>query len=147
MPAMLGVHAIIGLGEALVTVAALAFITQVRPDLLGAAAVKSRGGFGWVVGGLAIALVVVLFSPWASADPDGLKRVAENLGFIGQGADAPYQILPDYTIPFLGETGPSTIIAGIIGALVVAVLVIGVGWLLRRGGAPPSEQSPAPGSR
>jgi cobalt/nickel transport system permease protein len=34
VPAMLGVHAIIGLGEALVTVAALAFIMQVRPALL-----------------------------------------------------------------------------------------------------------------
>lgn len=147
MPAMLGVHAIIGLGEALVTVAALAFIGQVRPDLLGEAAVKSRGGFGWVLGGLAIALIVVLFSPWASADPDGLERVAEDLGFIGQGADAPYQLLPDYTIPLLGETGLSTIVAGIIGALVVALVVIGLGRLLRRGSAPTSEQSPAPGSR
>ncbi len=150
MPAMLGVHAIIGIGEALVTVAALAFITQVRPDLLGVETVKSRGGFGWVVGGLVIALVVVLFSPWASADPDGLERVAENLGFIGQGADAPYQLMSDYTIPFLGETGLSTIIAGVIGAVVVAVLVIGLGRLLRRAEraeVPPSERSPAPGTK
>jgi cobalt/nickel transport system permease protein len=34
LPAMLGVHALIGVGEALVTVAALAFIRAVRPDLL-----------------------------------------------------------------------------------------------------------------
>jgi cobalt/nickel transport system permease protein len=34
MPAMLGVHAVIGVGEALITVAALAFIHAVRPDLL-----------------------------------------------------------------------------------------------------------------
>jgi cobalt/nickel transport system permease protein len=132
MPAMLAVHAIIGLGEALVTVAALAFITQVRPDLLETETVKGRGGLGWVVGGLAIVLLVVLFSPWASADPDGLERVAENLGFIEQGAAAPYEILPDYTIPLLGETALSTIVAGAIGALIVAAIAIGAGYLLRK---------------
>ncbi|MBN1220559.1 MAG: PDGLE domain-containing protein [Anaerolineae bacterium] len=132
MPAMLGVHALIGIGEALITVAALAFIMRVRPDLLETEAVAARGGRGWIVGGVVVALIVVLFAPWASADPDGLERVAEKLGFIGQGLDAPYQILPDYTIPFLGETGLSTIIAGIIGALVVAAVAVGIGRLLRR---------------
>lgn len=34
LPAMLGVHAIIGIGEALITVGALALIRAVRPDLL-----------------------------------------------------------------------------------------------------------------
>jgi cobalt/nickel transport system permease protein len=147
MPAMLGVHALIGLGEALVTVAALAFITQVRPDLLAMEAVKSRGGFGWVVGGLAITLLVVLFAPLASGDPDGLERVAEDLGFIEQGAEAPYQVLPDYTVPFLGETGLSTIVAGVVGALVVAAAAFGLGRLLRQPAVPSrSERSPAPGS-
>jgi cobalt/nickel transport system permease protein len=34
LPAMLGVHALIGIGEAVITVAALALIAAVRPDLL-----------------------------------------------------------------------------------------------------------------
>jgi cobalt/nickel transport system permease protein len=34
LPAMIGVHVLIGVGEALITVAALAFITATRPDLL-----------------------------------------------------------------------------------------------------------------
>lgn len=149
MPAMLGVHALIGIGEALVTVAALAFIEQTRPDLLATGAVKARGGRGWVVAGLIIALVVILFSPLASADPDGLERVAEDLGFISAGRDAPYQLLPDYTIPLLGETGLSTIIAGVVGALVVAALVMLVGRALRRSGRPASSEMsrPAPGAR
>ena len=33
LTAMLGTHALIGIGEALITVAALGFITVVRPDL------------------------------------------------------------------------------------------------------------------
>jgi len=34
LPAMVGVHAAIGVGEGLVTVAALAFVSVTRPDLL-----------------------------------------------------------------------------------------------------------------
>lgn len=34
LPAMVGVHALIGIGEALITVGVLAFITATRPDLL-----------------------------------------------------------------------------------------------------------------
>jgi cobalt/nickel transport system permease protein len=142
MPAMLGVHALIGAGEALITVAALSFIIQARPDLLEAEAVKARGGRGWIAAGLIIALIVVLFSPLASADPDGLERVAGNLGFIERGLDAPYEVLPDYTIPLLGETAFSTIVAGAIGALVVAVIAAGVGYWLKK----PAPQAAATAS-
>jgi cobalt/nickel transport system permease protein len=131
VPTMLGVHALIGIGEALITVAALAFIMQTRPDLLGAEG-QARGGRGWVVAGLVIALLVVLLAPLASADPDGLERVATDMGFIERGAAVPYEILPDYTIPLLGETALSTILAGAIGALVVAGLTVVVVRLLRR---------------
>jgi len=132
MPTMLGIHALIGIGEALITVAALAFVMRVRPDVLSSEATQARGGRGWVVAGLALALVVVVFAPWASTNPDGLERVAEDLGFLGAGLNAPYQLLPDYTIPLLGETSLSTIVAGLIGALVVAAIAIGIGRLLRR---------------
>ena len=147
LPALLGVHVLIGIGEALITVAALAFIMRTRPDLLGAAAVKARGGSGWVVTGLIIALAVVLFSPLASADPDGLERVAENIGFLGQGQAAPYTILPDYAIPFLGQTPVSTIVAGLIGALIVAAIAYGAGRLLSRPAPGAAAKTGQPASR
>jgi cobalt/nickel transport system permease protein len=131
LPAMLGVHALIGLGEALVTVAALAFIMQVRPDLLDSSPAQS-GGRGWVVVGLLVALAVVLLAPLASAFPDGLERVAEDIGFINQAASAPYELLPDYTVPFLGETSLSTIVAGLLGALIVAGLTLLIIRLVRQ---------------
>lgn len=127
IPAMLGVHALIGLGEALITVGALSFIMQTRPDLLGEGSESAKASKNWAyVGGL-IALIVVLLSPFASADPDGLERVAGNLGFLETGQDAPFSIIPDYTVPFLGETALSTIVAGIIGIAVVAAIMILVG--------------------
>lgn len=139
IPAMLGVHVLIGIGEALITVVALSFIMQTRPDLLDEQAIKARGSQGWAIAGVIIALVVVLFSPFASGDPDGLERVAEDLGFIEQGASAPYEILPDYTIPLLGTTGFSTIVAGAVGALIVAGIAIAIGRMLRSPATPASK--------
>lgn len=127
IPAMLGVHALIGLGEALITVSALAFILRTRPDLLGADSESAKGSRGWVVVGALISLAVVLISPLASGDPDGLERVAINMGFIDTGLSAPYSIIPDYTLPFLGETALSTIAAGVIGVFVVGAIMMLVG--------------------
>ncbi len=138
LPAMLGVHTLIGIGEALITVAALGFIMQTRPDLVDTRA-NPRGGRGWIAAGLGIALAVAVLSPLASADPDGLERVAEDIGFLGQGQGPLYEAIPDYTVPFLGETPLSTIVAGIIGVLVVATLIFLVARLLRQSQRPISS--------
>jgi len=131
IPAMLGVHALIGLGESLITVAALAFIFRSRPDLLGENSESARGSRGWVVAGALISLAVVLLSPLASADPDGLERVAGDLGFLQSGQSAPFQIIPDYSFPILGQTPLSTIFAGIIGIVVVGIIIVLLGQGMR----------------
>jgi cobalt/nickel transport system permease protein len=135
VPAMLGVHALIGLGEALITMAALTYIEQTRPDLLGIENSKDAGGRGWIVAGILVSLIAIFISPLASGNPDGLEKVAQDLGFLNQGLGSPYQILPDYTVPFFGETDLSTVMAGIVGAVVIAGLIILVGRNLRRKGA------------
>lgn len=132
VPAMLGVHVLIGIGEAVITVAALAFIEQTRLDLLNEKTAAEKGGRGWVYAGVIVSLIAVLLSPLASAYPDGLERVAEDLGFLDFGLSAPYQILPDYTVPFLGETPLSTIVAGAVGALAALGLIVVVGMSLRK---------------
>ena len=86
-----------------------------------------------LIAGIAIAFVIASASAFlASSEPDGLERVAENRGFLEQAQDAPYQVLPDYTVPGLGEGPASTIRAGVIGVLAVTVLTLGAGALLRR---------------
>jgi cobalt/nickel transport system permease protein len=132
VPAMLFVHTLIGIGEALITVATLAFIMQVRPDLLGSDSVSAKGGVGWAVVGVLIALAVVVISPFASANPDGLMRVATDMGFIQTGQSAPFSIIPHYTLPFLGNTSLSTILAGAIGVVVVLGIVYMLGRALRK---------------
>jgi len=137
LPAMLGVHALIGIGEALITVAALAVIRRSRPTLLDQSAGSGRGSL--TILGLIAALVVVLLAPFASGHPDGLEWVAEMTGFANTAQEAPYALLPDYTVPFLGETGISTILAGLVGALVVAVVILSAARGLRRDRAAGSD--------
>ena len=129
IPAMLFVHTLIGLGEAVITVAALSFVLQTRPDLLGENSDSAKGSKGWIVAGIALSLVVVLLSPLASTNPDGLNRVAMNLGFIhtAQVGTGP---LAGYAIPFLANASVSKIAAGVIGAFVVLVLATLAGRIL-----------------
>jgi len=55
IPAMLGVHALIGIGEALITVAALAFVFRTRPDIL-TETEQVQPAWGWAVAGLFLSL-------------------------------------------------------------------------------------------
>lgn len=130
VPAMLGVHALIGVGEAVITVAALAFIRRARPDLLQRESQASDRG--WIIGGVVVSLLVVLLAPLASAYPDGLERVAEDLGFMETAVSSPYELLPDYTFPFIGSESLSTLLAGLVGVLIVAGLVLFLIRAIRR---------------
>jgi len=133
LPAMVGVHALIGIGEALITVGALTLIASTRADLLEQG--RKAGGAlsaAWVTGGLLIALIVAVFSFAASGSPDGLERVADNNGFLSRALDPFYTILPDYTIPFVANETLSGILAVVLGTLLVFGIAILVGRGLRR---------------
>jgi cobalt/nickel transport system permease protein len=132
VPTMLGVHALIGLGEAVITMAAILYIEQIRPGLLGSDKSREAGGKGWIISGILVSLLAILLSPLASGSPDGLEKVAADLGFLNKGLESPYQILPDYALPGFGDTALSTILAGLVGAVVIAGVIILVGRNLRR---------------
>ena len=131
LPAMLGVHAVIGVGEAAITVAALGFIFRTRPDLLDENSASAQGSRGWAFAGVMIALVVVLFSPLASTNPDGLNRVAMDLGFIGtaRSGSGPFA---GYVVPFLTAASASKIVAGVLGTLVVLAVAFFFGRTLQK---------------
>lgn len=132
LPAMLAVHTLIGIGEAIITVGAVLLIYNTRPDLLrqGADAAGQRSSV-WVGAGLALALIVAFFSFAASGNPDGLERVAQDQGFLGTALDPLYRLLPDYTLPFVENEIVSGIIALVMGTLVVFGLVLLIGQLVR----------------
>jgi len=118
LPAMISVHVLIGIGEALITAAALAFIQQTRPDFIRGS--QQGSGSGWIAAGLLIALAITFTSPLADPNPDGLERVAEDYGFIDAAQPPPFSVLPDYTVPIIENEAVSTIAAGVIGVIIVA---------------------------
>ncbi len=84
----------------------------------------------WWLVALFICLVVAMFSPLASSSPDGLERVAEDKGFIDLAGGTPFQIIADYVFPGIENEAVATIIAGVIGTLLLFGLAYGVAWLL-----------------
>jgi cobalt/nickel transport system permease protein len=131
LPAMAGIHALIGIGEGLITVGALAFLNVSRRDLIRAGDSPAKaGGFVWVFG-LLVALGLAIASPLASAHPDGLEWVAEQQGFLETTRQPLYHLIPDYLFPGISNEALATILAGVIGTLIVFGVIIGVGFLRR----------------
>ncbi|MEX1104073.1 MAG: PDGLE domain-containing protein [Dehalococcoidia bacterium] len=91
----------------------------------------------WWVAGLVIAVVVVSFAvPFASSDPDGLEKVAEDKEFVTDAEDNGYEWLPDYSVPGVDNERVSGILAGVIGLVVVFLLMVGFGRLVARRRSP-----------
>ena len=137
LPAMAGVHALIGIGEALITVGALGFIYATRRDLLHVGeTAPAQAEARWVAVGLGLTLAVAAFSPLASGDPDGLNRVAADLGFDGRALGPLYEVFSGYGLPFMGNPNLSKMAAVGIGTLIVFSLAfLAARWQRRRASA------------
>ena len=133
-PAMISVHALIGIGEGLITSLVILAIARTRPDLLEAEDATTGGrGNGWefLVFGLVIALGLAIFvSPYACAWPDGLDKVAEKFGFAGHAATLIKTWIPDYKMPGISSEGIATAVAGAIGTIIMFGLACVIGRVL-----------------
>jgi len=136
IPAMGSIHALIGIGEGLITVGALVFLYAARRDLLQLDAAQPAGGRLVWVAGLLIALLLAIASPLASSDPDGLEWVAEQHGFIDAAQEPLYTIIPDYVLPGVPDEALATILAGILGTLIVFGVSLVVAYSRRRQATP-----------
>ncbi len=132
IPAMSGVHALIGIGEGLITLGAVSLILAARPDLLKAGQTRRTSTvLVWAFGGLLTAGLAIL-SPLASSNPDGLEWVAEQAGFLEVAKAPTFTIIPDYVLPGVSDTATATILAGIIGAILVLLVVLLVAYTRRK---------------
>ncbi|MGW7252600.1 energy-coupling factor ABC transporter permease [Streptomyces sp. NPDC054834] len=163
--AMIGVHVLIGIGEAAITALTVGAVIAVRPDLVygarglqqrlklrvngelvdapgtpvPAAARTSRRRL-WLTG-LVTSLVLAGFvSFYASANPDGLEKVAHDKGIDKKAerhasSDSP---LAGYGVKDISDTRLSGGLAGVIGVGVTVVAGSTVFWVVRRrrGGDP-----------
>jgi cobalt/nickel transport system permease protein len=132
IPAMAAIHALIGIGEGLITTGVLAFVYATRPDLITRQEGRpSKVAVVWVAG-LVAALALVILSPLASSNPDGLEWVAEQKGFLDTAQGAVYNLIPDYVLPGVSNEALATILAGIVGVILVFGVAIGIAYLRRR---------------
>jgi cobalt/nickel transport system permease protein len=132
IPAMGGVHALIGIGEGLITLGTLVFINASRGYLIKAGTTpQSRGSLAWLAG-LVLAVLLAIASPLASAHPDGLMRVAQQYGFLSSAQSPLYKLIPHYSLPGVRDKTLATILAGILGTLIVFGVTIAVAHLRRR---------------
>ncbi|MDQ3538698.1 MAG: energy-coupling factor ABC transporter permease [Actinomycetota bacterium] len=138
--AMVGVHLLIGIGEAIISAMAMGAVLAARPDLvhgvrtLDRAALAERpavGMRGFLIGGVLVALLfAVVVSQFAAPDPDGLERVATDTGFVDSAQDHALgsSIFADYATSGVANETLSLAIAGAAG--VVITLAVGAGLLV-----------------
>lgn len=134
VPAMVGVHMLIGLGEAAITMLAISALMGARADLIARPKGSTRAAM-WETAlyGLLVAIGLAVFvAPFASTSPDGLESVAHKQGFESSAAPAPLlpAPLPDYAVRGIKITGLSTAIAGMVGTLVVFGLAVALAKVL-----------------
>ncbi|WP_329051079.1 energy-coupling factor ABC transporter permease [Streptomyces violaceus] len=160
--AMVGVHLLIGIGEAAITALTVGAVLAVRPDLVHAArgrtpklklrvngelvdapgaepeappvAARTSHRGVWAAGLVASLLLAGFVSFYASADPDGLEKVATDHGIDKKAeehaaADSP---LADYGVMDVDDARLSGGLAGVIGVGVTVVAGSAVFWAVRR---------------
>ena len=129
LPAMTGIHILIGIGEGLITGGVISYLATVRPDLLPG----EQGEFkGWVVPVVSILLVAGVLSLFASSFPDGLDWVSEQAGFDKLAENVRVSLptpLADYEVPGLGKIGTS--IAGLLGSGACFGLAFGLASVMK----------------
>ncbi|MFJ9207143.1 energy-coupling factor ABC transporter permease [Streptomyces sp. NPDC102264] len=157
---MAGVHVLIGIGEAAITALTVGAVIAVRPDLVygarglsaplklrvdgelvdadpesGPVPVAARSTRKVWATGLVTALVLAGFASfYASANPDGLEKVAADQGIDRKTephhtADSP---LADYGVRDLDDARISGGLAGVIGVGATVAVGSGVFWVVRR---------------
>ena len=140
--AMVSFHVLIGVGEGVISALAVSAVLAARPDLVYGArdiSVSVRRQAGrvsrrvFVIAALVVTLVVAaVVSQFAVDSPDGLERVAEDTGILGEANPLEGSVFSDYAVAGLENPTLSLAIAGIVGALVVLSVSWGLIVALRR---------------
>ncbi len=70
------------------------------------------------------------FSIFASSLPDGLEKVAEDKGFIENGYNIVFGIIPDYTVPKISYESLAVSLAGVFGVLLTFFTIMLLGRII-----------------
>ena len=160
--AMVGVHVLIGIGEAVITALSVGAVIAVRPDLVYGArgltqklklrvngelvdapgaepeparvAARTSHRKVWAAGLVTSQLLAGFVSFYATADPHGLEKVATHHGIDKKAEEHAVADSPlaDYGVKDVDDARLSGGLAGVIGVGVTVVAGTGVFWVVRR---------------
>lgn len=114
LPAMLGAHALMGVGEGWISLVVIAILD--RYERLGR---SHEGAFSFAA--LGIAAAAAIFSPFVNHFPDGLERVSEKLSFSSFPGAHFTALFQDYRVLFISHEALSALCAGMIGVLSISI--------------------------
>ena len=143
--AMVGVHTLIGIGEAVITAMTVSAVLAARPDLVAGAddlvadgQPRVRTNRVVVVGLLATLLVAGGVSQFAVSDPDGLESVAAEAGFADRAGEhvLSSSVFADYATRGVADEQVSLALAGIAGSLLTLTVGAGLTMAVRRARRP-----------
>jgi cobalt/nickel transport system permease protein len=143
--AMVGVHALIGVGEGVLSAMVVGAVLATRPDLVRGArdltveelgAGRAVGVRTFAIGAFLVALVfATVVSQFAFDDPDGLEKVAADHGFLSSAGQHALSGAPfaEYATRGIGNGELSLAVAGLAG--VVLALLVTYGLVMASRGA------------
>ncbi|MFX0063078.1 MAG: energy-coupling factor ABC transporter permease [Candidatus Hermodarchaeota archaeon] len=145
LPLIVFYHLLIGFGEGLITVGIIHYLNAIEFDSLlemktpatNLEIVKIRSRDKALIGVTAIISFLILLSPFADSNPDGLESVAEHYG-VPEGSAWDFGFLTDYgsDISFLYGLIPNpvltTLISAIIGIAVVLIIFLGLWYFIHQ---------------
>lgn len=136
--AMVGVHALIGIGEAVLSAMVVGAVLASRPDLVRGARDLSMAQLSsgprvtaraFTIGALLVAATfATVVSQFAFHDPDGLQRVAADHGFSSSATDHALTDAPfaHYATRGIGNATLSLAIAGLAGSVLALLVAYGL---------------------
>jgi cobalt/nickel transport system permease protein len=141
--ALVGVHILIGIGEAIISALVVAAVLATRPDFVAGAAhlapadLVGRAQVGarpFAIGGLVTAVFfAVVVSQFAGSSPDGLERVATDEGFMENSREHALSdsLFAEYATRGIDNESLSLAVAGLGGVLLTLTVGCGVVSALR----------------
>jgi cobalt/nickel transport system permease protein len=129
---MTSVHALIGVGEGLITAAILAALYGQKHASVPAAERARVTRWEYLFGFGLLCMICVFLAPFASPLPDGLEKAASQLNFLSNEQSVTPTVIPDYEFPGIHSSFLAVVLAGLVGLFLVLAITYGLLRLTQR---------------
>lgn len=86
---------------------------------------------GYLKALILILICLAILIPFASGNPDGLEKMAENAGIEESKSEAA-GLMPNYTVPTIENSYLSTFAAGVLGVFLILGITLVLGMTMKK---------------